>query len=1138
LSTSARSPWNPTGEQREALAARGVSVALSSGAGCGKTSVLTNRYLAELEGPYRRPLGQVVALTFTEKAARELRERVRRACRDRLEAGDDPAYWRAVVRGLEVAPITTFHGFCGQLLRRYPIEAGVAPGFAILEESIAPSVRDEALAACLRRWLADGDEDLAALAVEYGLNAVREALSAAIDARASFDAATWAGRPPEEVVAAWADRWEREVRPAILRSVRESAAPLLRLLAANSCEHEVMNSRKAYLLEHLPALAEAADPVAALRDLRERAKVQGGGTKKHWPSESIYDAVRDGLADLRESIGAALEALDRDDVASRGAAALGLRFARLAAGAVAAFDRAKRGAGLLDFDDLLLKARDLLRDGPESARRQAADAIGILLVDEFQDTDPIQAEILELLTGEGLEQGRLFLVGDRKQSIYRFRRAQPRIFQEFRGRFPEQGRLALTENFRSVPGLIAFVNALFADLYEDEGEALRASSTAPASDVPVVEFLWADEPPADGAGKVPVEQRRRVEARWIARHLARRIGEGWPIRDPKTGAARAARAGDVVLLFRTLNDAAPYESALVAEGLDYYVQGGSAYFAQQEVLDLINLLSAVEDPLDALALAATLRGPFFGVSDDGLYWLATTASDLPRGFEGWRRIAELSTEDRRRVGRAHALLARWRAAKDRLPIADLIGLALDESGYEAALLGEFLGPRKRANVRKLVRQARRFDLHGGYTLADFVARLRADLRKPPREEQAATTDEQGDAVRLMTIHQAKGLEFPIVVVADLDRDVPIARDWVAFHPELGPLVKPPADGDAAEGSSGSGQSLGWATYRHIELREEQAEALRLFYVAATRARDALILSAGVVIDDEPKSPAMTLLHARFDRTSGACRVPLPEGWPSPQVRVVAEPPLPSGRGAGGRPRPKLLRVARTITAAPVLTEPIAPTRARRPRWLDLDPAASLPPLAARVDRLVRAILADPAALDPKKLAAIADREARAQVPASPPSVVAAARDRLAPWIAGRLARELARAPEARRAIPWAVAWPPDDPEPTVVRGQLDLAYRDARGDWCLIVVADPAAPEAAERLRLLLSARAAAAVGIGPIVRGWRVRLGPAGGLSGEESFGPDEIERAYEACLRRQASPPGPLPPPGGFAQEPPLAP
>ncbi|MBY0395030.1 MAG: UvrD-helicase domain-containing protein, partial [Thermoleophilia bacterium] len=525
---------------------------------------------------------------------------------------------------------------------------------------------------------------------------------------------------------------------------------------------------------------------------------------------------------VRDAIDEVLEPADPDDDASVRGAWLGRLFARLAAPAREAYQAAKRARGGLDFDDLLLRARDLLRDDPD-VREAEAQAVTFVLVDEFQDTDPVQSEILRLLCGDGFAAGRLFVVGDFKQSIYRFRGARPRLFQDYRAAFPEAGRLDLTENFRSVPGVIDFVNALFHGAFEGEsGRLLPGGGAAGAaeSDPPAVLFVWPeDTPPARDEGeaapprkptKPSTEALREAEARWLARLVRSRLDAGWAVRDRATRTTRPARPGDVAMLFRSMTDLASYEQALTAEGLDYHVIGGASFYAQDEVRDLINVLSAVEDPFDGIALAGALRSPFFGLTDDALFWLGVAdRGDLAARFLADEARAALSATDRQRCDRARRLLDRWRGLKDRVPMGDLVDRVLDESGYEAALLGEPLGGRKRANARKLARIAREFDARGGFTLAQFVARLRADLRDPPKEEQAATADEDGKAVRLMSIHQSKGLEFPIVVVPDLNRSGPSRHGLVAFDPDLGPLARPGGDDpDAEAGSGGPQKSLG------------------------------------------------------------------------------------------------------------------------------------------------------------------------------------------------------------------------------------------------------------------------------------------------------------------------------------------
>ncbi|MBX6316203.1 MAG: hypothetical protein IRY99_25320, partial [Isosphaeraceae bacterium] len=215
-----------------------------------------------------------------------------------------------------------------------------------------------------------------------------------------------------------------------------------------------------------------------------------------------------------------------------------------------------------------------------------------------------------------------------------------------------------------------------------------------------------------------------------------------------------------------------------------------------------------------------------------------------------------------------------------------------------------------------------------------------------------------------------------------------------------------------------------------------------------------------------------------------------------------------------RRRPRLLAISRLIERTPPAPEPPGPSWSHHVPLLDLDPAVTLAPRAARIDRLIRSILADPKGLDLAALESVAERSARQQAPAAPPRLVAEALDRLAPWVAGPLAREIARAAEVRRTIAWSIAWPRVGPVPTVTRGVIDFAYRDRRGGWRLVTLAGAAASEPRERLRLLLSAVAARELGIEPILQGWSVRLGPGGGLHGEEDFSDEAIDRSFQQLI------------------------
>ena len=409
--------------------------------------------------------------------------------------------------------------------------------------------------------------------------------------------------------------------------------------------------------------------------------------------------------------------------------------------------------------------------------------------------------------------------------------------------------------------------------------------------------------------------------------------------------------------------------------------------------------------------------------------------------------------------------------------------------------------------------ARRFDEEGGFTLADFVDRLRADLRSATKETQAATTDEQGPIIRLMSIHQAKGLEFPIVVVPDLDRKRPGELRRVAFDPVLGPLVNPTAEpegDDAAE----TGGSLGWTVYRHREKAADDAEALRLFYVATTRARDFLILSSATDPSRPPTSPALALLDRRFDRSTGLLREPPPLGRAAARVEVIeaSEPPGQIRTGLG-RARPDLPAVAEAIREGGMVAGPDPTPEPTRPRLVELDPASGLSTTSARLDRLVRSILADPRALEPKGLDRAVELAARRQDPVATPALIDRAVALVSGWARGPIAREIARASEVRRDFAWSVEWPAGR-DRLVFQGRGDFLGRTPAGAVHLDLLGDPRTPEPIVLLRVLLSARAAELQGFGAVARATWSAWEPGQDPRTFERIDGPAIDRAVEAYL------------------------
>lgn len=1071
-----------TQQQRQALAARGVSVALSAGAGCGKTFVLTRRFLAQLEPPAGKSthpprLGELVAITFTERAAREMRGRIRQACTARLlEAPDEQfEHWLGLCRELDSARVSTIHSFCVSLLRAHAVESGLDPHFRVLQQSQADTLLYELIDDQLRARLAAGDEVAIDLVVQFGLERLREMIRVLLGRRQEIDWEAWRGETPQGLVARWESHWRSVTLPGTLGRLERSpqAQTLLRIARAHRPDHPLLRERLETLAEKLAGLAASVDPQADLAVIREHARVQGVGIKL-WPDDAVYFEFRDAAAELRKRIDKVGQSAGFDPEAAMPAAAAGLRLLELAGGVAEAYQAENRVVAGLDFNDLLIEAARLLT-GPagQTLRRRLASQIRLLLVDEFQDTDPLQVQLVKALCDDGLLRGKLFFVGDYKQSIYRFRGADPHVFQELRRSLPEEGRLPLTLNFRSQPAVLALVNALFCEDLGDDYEPLEAHRPQ-VSPTPAVEMLWAaDEEPGGRAGQK--ERIRRREADWIARRVRALLDSEEPlVWDQQSAALRRVRPGDVALLFRALSDVQYYEEALRRYEIDYYLVGGHAFYAQQEIYDLLNLLRALASPGDEVSLAGVLRSPFFSLQDETLFWLAQHPEGLGGGLLARPLPRALSDQQRRRADFAARTLSELRSAKDRMPIAALVQHALDRTGYDAVLLGEFLGERKLANLRKLIDQARSFDRSGMFTLADFITQLAEFVARQPDEPLAATHPESTDVVRLMTIHQAKGLEFPVVIVPDVDRPTRGGGDAVAFTPELGPMVRVSGQHESA--------TVGLDLHLADESEEDRAELIRLFYVATTRAADRLILSSGVAELGKPGGPWTELLYRRFDPQTGACRATLPEGYRAPEVRVTtSEPPIGRKPSAGRirRDLDKLADKALDMAAkgagrTPEHLGPVAADRAARRQYsfsrlsgalharpavgqpVDATEEETPPDAAARIDplglgTLVHAVLAEIDFGSPADVAGLAARHAPQHLPGDDAGRREAV-ELIGRFLGSPRAAEIAAAREVYPEVEFLLAWPPGshEPEGRYLQGFIDCLYQDAAGRWCVL----------------------------------------------------------------------------------------
>ena len=496
---------------------------------------------------------------------------------------------------------------------------------------------------------------------------------------------------------------------------------------------------------------------------------------------------------------------------------------------------AKRRESALDFEDLQLVARALLRDHPEIRDREAL-RFRAIMVDEFQDTNRLQCDLVDLLAGAPGERD-LFFVGDEFQSIYGFRHADVQVFRERRE--AEGGGRALVRNYRSRPEVLAAVNHLFRGDFGDDFQPLTASGEFPD---PVfgqpVELLVTDKSSYKDSGT----HWRRAEAQHIARRVGELINSG------------AASAGEIVLLFAAGTDAEWYEQELRRRGIPTYRATGRGYFGQQQVVDLLAYLQLLQNRYDDRALVSVLASPFVGVSNDALYLIRRAAGRRPiyTGLE--RSLPEgLAERDARLLLAFKQRYGRLADASSRLPLERLCEQILVEHDYDLAVLAQWDGRRRYANIRKLARLARAYEELRGRDIEGFLRFMREQEAVGAKQLEAVAEEEGADAVRLLTIHAAKGLEFKVVVVADAGRDrpAPAADELLALSDgRFGFRVVDPITSERRG-------AFGYDELRQAREAEDRAERLRLYYVAMTRAIDRLIVSGAV--DPESMADASTPL---------------------------------------------------------------------------------------------------------------------------------------------------------------------------------------------------------------------------------------------------------------------------------------
>jgi ATP-dependent helicase/nuclease subunit A len=1046
-------------------------VVLEASAGTGKTTVLVERYLNLL----RRGAdpGNILAITFTRKAAAEMRERIVRGLkRSAATSPHDAARWTELRDRLSDISISTIDAFCLSLLREFPLEADLEPGFTLADETEVPRLVDEALDRALRICLvrAGDDEDLALFLAQLGISRARRGLGHLLERRL----VAWGAlnrflvKGPDDL------RLSDVCRRAIVR-LSDALAGLPGGLAPFLADGPVQHPRFRMLARDLAALEHlgTAEP-AVVRGVLERVRhhflTQEGQPRKTGAlkpyrkelcdSPDAWKRHRDAIATTAPLVADALKGFARD---------LNLLLARGVRKAFAIalneYRRTLEDRAVLDFSEVLEHALVLLRQMDEFAqsRFRLESRYQHVLVDEFQDTSRAQWELVALLVqawGQGsgpAHEGRLppsvFVVGDRKQSIYRFRDADVAVLQEAADYIQALNpagpapRRSIAYSFRAVPSLLAFVNDLFGAV--QKAEARRDGFVFSEADRFPPPPEERPEPPGQTALGVVASDTPEACAAAVAEEIARLLSEG-TVRDRDTGERRGARPGDIAILFRSRASHREFEAALEAREIPTYVYKGLGFFDADEIKDLTALLRYLADPVSDTRAAAFLRSRIVHLSDEALCRLspriaaALTAADAP--------VETLDPRDHARLARARRSVQAWLGLADRIPPAELLDRVLRDAAYDFELRGARRA-QARENVKKMRALIRRIQNRGYPTLR----RIAEHLDSFSAGDESNATLEAVDAVNLMTVHAAKGLEYPIVFVVNMGKGSggpPVPVRVVADGPDGEPSVSVTSYVSEAD---------------EDERSREEEETKRLLYVAVTRARDALYL--GTTLKEGEMRPAKGSLgsvlpppvQALFARSRAA--TPTVE-WDGGSGRrhtfriVPAAVDLASGGPARAEPAPPAHDFSMLVAAAGAPRLPVTTHIGAALDEVSRSPGGLMPAGDVIAGSLVHRLFqtgadpADPARLDrqartllrPEERAQLEDED-RAIGAAAALFVRLAARDDVRQLLArGRCEYEVPFSLVVKTAAVGAGS----ERDPIVLRGTIDCLVRERDGSLVVL----------------------------------------------------------------------------------------
>lgn len=863
---------------------------VEAAAGTGKTTVMVRRMVAVLETG-RATVESLVGVTFTEKAAGELRLRLRTELELRRRSLADVADGARARRNvedalarLEEARLGTIHGFCAELLRERSVDAGVDPEFQTLDDAQSQRLFREAFDGWLEEKLEDPPEGVRRSLRRISKSAAPGAVGLV---RRSVDEGPLDRlRGAAYRLVEWRDLrapWDRPInfdRDARLKPIRRSIVELAEMTT------RAKNPAKDYLYKDTEPVRRLAEQILSSAEVGrqdndglEALVIDLHGERSVWKAKGYgreygTDLSRDAVLAARDALFEQLRGFQEDADADLAALMQQELF-----GAVDRYESLKRRGGCVDFLDLLLLARNLLVERGD-VRNTYQERFSHLFVDEFQDTDPLQAEILLLLSADDPKEtnwgkvrprpGKLFLVGDPKQSIYRFRRADVGIYHAVKEMIASAGAriVHLTTSFRSVPQIQDLVNVSFEPWMHADRGTLQAEYVAlsPFREAVVGQpaIVALPVPKAHGASgnvtKSAIEasfpQAVGAFVHWLIKE------SGWTATERERPDVRVPiQPRHVCLLFRRLHSyftgdvTRGYVDALEARGIRHLLVGGRSFHEREEVEAMRAALCAIEWPDDELSIFATLRGSLFGIGDEELLRYRLFGIDeqsdgrqLRQRLHPFHIPRETLPDEMVPIAQALEILRQLHLTRNQRPIADTVAELLERTRAHAGFALRHSGEQVLANVLYLGELARQYEASGGISFRGFLDRLLEDA-EAGRSTEAPILEDGSDGVRIMTVHKAKGLEFPVVILADPTES--LARGAARYLDPARNLCAMKLGGWAPEILRG---------YSELEQARDESEGVRLAYVAATRARDLLVvptLADGEHVLFCPSSSALT-----------------------------------------------------------------------------------------------------------------------------------------------------------------------------------------------------------------------------------------------------------------------------------------